>query len=350
MNLRNLLKPIRMTNNIHIHYMQYALRLASRHLGLTMENPSVGCVLVHNAQIGGRVVGVGYTAIGGRPHAETQAIQMAGDLCRGATAYVTLEPCAHAGNTPSCAQALIDAGIKTCYIATADCDNRTHRRGIKMLQESGIAVHVGLLQHQADIHHMGFFLRTTESRPMVTIKIATTIDGKIALSNGQSKWITNEKSRAYGQYLRSTHDAILVGANTVRYDNPVLNCRLSGMTHMSPVRIVLAHNPIPQTSTLLKDGGTAHVLSGHIPSVLKQISALGINRLLVEGGAYTITQFMRSGLVDNIAHFRSSKIIGDDGFSVIGGLNIQNMVQIPTYKILKTKIFDNDIFTLYGGI
>ncbi len=312
-------------------------------MGLSADNPSVGCVLVNNAH----VVGVGYTGVGGRPHAETTAIGMAGDLCKGATAYVSLEPCAHVGNTPSCAKALIDAGITACYIATLDCDRRTNGRGVQMLQNAGITVHTGILQAQADAQHMGFFHKNRYKRPLITVKIATSIDGKIALSNGDSQWITNAKSRAYGHYLRSTHDAILVGANTVRQDNPVLNCRLPGMHHTSPIRIVLATR-LPQGCTLLNDNGQTHILSGDLPAVLEKITDLGVTRLLVEGGGYTITQFIRSGLVDRIAHFQAAKIMGADSISVIGGLRIINMIDIPTYDILQVKMFDNDIFTLYG--
>ena len=332
-----------MTHKIHTHYMQYALRLGARNLGVTAKNPAVGCVLVNN----GHVVGVGYTHIGGRPHAETQAIAMAGNLCRGASAYVTLEPCAHVGHTPSCAESLVTAGISTCYIATSDCDSRTNGRGVKILQNAGIRVHVGLCKQQAQQQHMGFFLTKTHNRPLVTVKIATSIDGKIALINRQSKWITNEKSRQYGQYLRSTHDAILVGANTVRWDNPSLTCRLHGMQDLSPVRIILGNN-IPDTSTVLTDAGKTHILSGDIPYILQKITDLGGTRLLIEGGANTITQFIQSGFVDHIAHFQAPKIMGADSISVISRLNITNMIDIPTYNILTTKILGDDIFTLYG--
>lgn len=323
--------------------MQYALRLGARHAGLTAQNPAVGCVLVNN----GHVVGVGYTQIGGRPHAETEAIAMAGELCRGATAYVTLEPCANVGNTPSCANALIQSGIAICYIATTDCDNRTNGQGIKMLKNAGISVHVGVCEQQAQQNHKGFFLTKTKNRPLITVKIASSIDGKIALSNGQSRWVTNEKSREYGHYLRSTHDAILVGANTVRADNPSLTCRLNGMEKLSPIRIILGNN-IPDISEVLTDSGKTHVLSGDIPHVLKKIADIGVTRLLIEGGGYTITQFIQSGVVDNIAHFHAPKIMGGDSITVIGGLKLANMIDIPTYTIVTTKIFGDDIFILYG--
>lgn len=330
-----------MTHNLHTHYMRYALRLAHRHLGLTAPNPTVGCVLVRD----GHVVGVGITAIGGRPHAEKIALEMAGDSARGATAYVTLEPCVHVGQTPSCASEMVKSGIVKCYIATLDMDTRTTGQGVKILQDAGIETHVGVLQSEARYHHLGFFNVMQHARPMITVKIASSMDGKIALSNGLSKWITNEKSRAYGHYLRSTHDAILVGGNTVRSDRPRLDCRLLGMEHTNPVRIVLSRHL--SANDISGDTKTL-VLQGSIPDVLKQIAEAGINRVLVEGGGHTITQFFQQGCVDQIAHFQAPKIMGNDSTAVIGGLNIMDMIDIPEYTVLDTKRFENDIFTLYG--
>jgi diaminohydroxyphosphoribosylaminopyrimidine deaminase / 5-amino-6-(5-phosphoribosylamino)uracil reductase len=220
---------------IDVEHMAAALSLAARNLGQVWPNPAVGCVVVDAA---GRVVGRGFTQPGGRPHAETEALAMAGERARGGTAFVTLEPCAHHGKTPPCAEALIAAGIARCIAAIEDPDPRVSGRGLAMLRQAGIAVETGPLADQARTLNAGFLTRVTAGRPFVALKLATSLDGCIATRAGESRWITGEAARAFGHRLRATHDAIAVGSGTVLADDPELTCRLAGLEHRSPVRLV----------------------------------------------------------------------------------------------------------------
>ncbi len=214
--------------------MRAALALARRGLGRVWPNPAVGCVLVRD----GHVVGRGWTQPGGRPHAETEALKRAGDLARGATAYVTLEPCDHEGATGPCSNALLQAGIGRVVVAMQDPDPRVSGRGIARLREAGVEVTVGPCREEATQLNLGFFLRVTEGRPMVTLKLATSLDGRIATASGDSKWITGEQARAEAHSLRASHDAVLVGSGTALADDPALTCRLPGMEDRSPVRVI----------------------------------------------------------------------------------------------------------------
>ena len=190
--------------------MALAISLGRRNLGQTSPNPSVGCVLVKNDVIVGR----GYTAPGGRPHAETQALKQAGSLANGSTAYITLEPCSHEGKTPPCAQALVEAGVKRAVIATIDPDKRVNGKGISILEAAGIEVKVGVLAEQASLDHAGFFSSQSDCRPWITLKLATSIDGKIATSKGDSKWITGSSARHFVHNMRRKHDAIMAVSYT----------------------------------------------------------------------------------------------------------------------------------------
>ena len=209
-----------MTNNQaeDLTHMRAALALARRGLGATWPNPSVGCVIVNH----GRVVGRGFTSPGGRPHAEPNALAMAGLQARGATVYVTLEPCCHWGQTPPCTDALIHAGVARVVIAARDPDKRVDSQGIARLREAGIQTEEGLLQTEAHDILAGFIQRTTAGRPLVTLKLATTLDGKIATHAGESQWITGPEARRMAHALRARHDAIMVGVGTVMADNPDL--------------------------------------------------------------------------------------------------------------------------------
>ena len=324
-----------------IYYMQHALNLANSGLGRVYPNPSVGCVFVKD----GIVVGVGCTAIGGRPHGEAVALSIAGADSHGATVYVTLEPCAHSCQTPSCSDSLIKAGIKKCYIATLDPDPRTNGLGAKKLTDAGIEVITGLLEDQAISVNKGFFSKIIKNRPLFCAKIAMSADGKIALSNNESKWITGDSARRYGHYLRASFDAIIVGAATVRADNPSLSCRLNGCENQSPVRIVLGKN-IPQDSKILTDGNPTHVLDGDVQDIAQQLAKMGFTRVLIEGGATTITNFMNAGLIDELALFSAPKIMGADSKNSIGNLGLLDMQNVAQYKRLKTKKLGDDIYTL----
>ncbi|GER08325.1 hypothetical protein JCM17843_26350 [Kordiimonadales bacterium JCM 17843] len=220
-------------------FMDMALRLGARGLGRVAPNPAVGCVIVRD----GHVVGRGWTAPGGRPHAETVALAQAGAAAKGATAYVTLEPCAHHGRTPPCADALIAAGISHVVVAVGDPDPRTNGQGIARLQQAGLHVDMGLLGDRAVDSHQGFFLKVRKGRPMIACKIAQSLDGCIASSTGHSKWITGVAARHHGHMLRASHDAILVGAGTYRADRPSLDCRVPGLEDRSPQKILMTTRP-----------------------------------------------------------------------------------------------------------
>ena len=211
-----------------LRWMRAAFALARRGLGNVWPNPAVGCVLVRD----GRVVGRGWTQPGGRPHAETEALRRAGALARGATAYVSLEPCSHWGRTSPCADALIAAGVRRVVAALEDPDPRVSGSGIARLREAGIAVETGLGAAEAAEINAGFLTRQRLGRPLVTLKLATSLDGKIATATGESQWITGPSARAYAHKLRAEHDAIMVGTGTVLADDPQLTCRLPGLSQL----------------------------------------------------------------------------------------------------------------------
>jgi len=214
-------------------FMRLALALGERGLGRSWPNPAVGCVIVKD----GRILGRGWTRPGGRPHAETVALAQAGAAARGATAYVTLEPCAHHGRTPPCAAALAAAGLARVVTALADPDPRVDGGGHAMLRAAGIVVETGLMAESAATHHRGFLARVTAGRPMLTLKLATSLDGRIATATGESRWITGPASRRMVHALRARHDAVMVGSATARADDPSLTVRGLGIAHQ-PVRIV----------------------------------------------------------------------------------------------------------------
>src|SRR5713226_5495304 len=215
--------------------MRAALALARRGLGRVWPNPAVGCVVARD----GRVVGRRWTQPGGRPHAETEALARAGEAAHGATAYVSLEPCSHWGKTPPCADALIAAGLGRVVVALEDPDPRVAGGGVARLRAAGIAVEAGLGAAEAAEINAGFFQRVRLGRPLVTLKLATSLDGRIATASGESRWITGPAARERAHLLRATHDGILVGTDTVLADNPQLTCRLPGLDAHSPVRVVI---------------------------------------------------------------------------------------------------------------
>lgn len=273
--------------------MAVALALGERGVGRTGNNPSVGCVIVKE----GRVVGRGWTQPGGRPHAEAMALKEAGSLAQGATVFCTLEPCAHLSDRgAACSDSLIAAGVAHVIIAMKDPDHRTAGKGIERIRDAGIDVEVGVMASQAVRSLAGFLMRVERGRPYVTLKLATSLDGAIATANGESKWITGEAARAHTHLERARCDAILVGAGTVRNDNPLLDVRLEGLEGRSPRRIMLGSGSAP-------DGWLA------ISNVC-DIALLEYNRLLVEGGAQTAAAFLTAGLVDRLLIYRAPIIIG----------------------------------------
>lgn len=318
-------------------FMQQAIALGRRGLGRTAPNPSVGCVLVDADQ---HVIGTGWTQPGGRPHAETQALAQAGEQAHGATAYVTLEPCAHHGQTAPCAQALVDAGISKVIFANVDPDPRVAGQGAAMLQAANVQVESGLCADQASCLHQGFFTRIGASRPMVTLKIAASANGFMRTPEGEAPWITGPLARHYGHLLRAQHDAIITGAGTLMADNPTLDCRLPGMADRSPVPVVMSHHDrVPQACKLAARDDAARVLfytqaatqthnftyiqrSELKPAdVLQDLANRGINSALLECGPTLAQQFLASHLVDAIAYFQAPHevaISGESDISLMG--------------------------------
>lgn len=356
-----------MTDAADVAFMCSALALARRGLGRVWPNPAVGCVLVRD----GSVVGRGWTQPGGRPHAETDALARAGAAARGATAFVTLEPCDHFGVTSPCSLALIEAGVARVVVAVEDPDPRVNGRGIARLQAAGIEVSLGACREEAKALNEGFFLRITHGRPLVTLKLATSLDGRIATATGDSKWITGERARAAAHLLRAEHDAILVGSGTALADDAALTCRLPGMADRSPVRVVAdgrlrigldaalvrTARAVP-TWVLTTRGGVesgdpheakrAALMSAGVAvlevvcgtdgrlepgAMVAALAARGITRLMIEGGGDLAAAFVRAGLVDHIAWFHAPKLLGGDALPAVGGLSLQRVADAPAFHL-----------------
>ncbi|HEY9057522.1 MAG TPA: bifunctional diaminohydroxyphosphoribosylaminopyrimidine deaminase/5-amino-6-(5-phosphoribosylamino)uracil reductase RibD [Aurantimonas sp.] len=328
--------------------MAAAIRYAMRHVGQTATNPSVATLIVRDDGEGPRIVGRGVTAIGGRPHAEPVALAEAGALAEGATAYVTLEPCAHHGRTPPCGEALVAAGIARVVSAAADPDPRVDGKGHAILEAAGLAVTRRLMAGEAAETVSGYLNRHREKRPEVTLKLALSADGKLgSKGRGQVK-ITGPIANAQTHLARARHDAILVGAGTVLADNPRLDCRLPGLAGRSPTRVVLdprlrttAEMAIVRTAretptliatfadadphrrAALAAAGVGYVAceadprTGRIalPELLEDLAARGMSSVLVEGGAETAAAFLDENLVDRLVLLRGEADIGDDGIA-----------------------------------
>lgn len=273
--------------------MGAALALAERARGRTAPNPNVGCVIVRD----NRVVGRGWTQVGGRPHAEAVALAQAGDAARGATAYVTLEPCAHdSPRGPACANSLVTAGIARAVIALRDPDPRTNGRGIARLEAAGIAVTTGTCMGEAERSMAGFLTRRALGRPFITLKLATSLDGCIALANGTSRWITGPRARQHAHVERARHEAILIGRGTLDADAPMLDVRVPGLEDRSPRRVLLSSSHVPGWERLAA------------PEAIGDLD--GIDHLLVEGGAQTAAAFLRADLVDRLLLYRAPILLG----------------------------------------
>ncbi len=326
-------------------FMAAAIRLSRQHLGLTSTNPSVGCLIVKD----GVIIGSGVTALGGRPHAEPQALAEAGEGARGATAYVTLEPCSHYGKTPPCAEALIAYGVARVVVSITDPDQRVSGRGINMLRNAGIEVDAGILEKVGRRSLAGYLTRQTRNRPYVTLKLAVSADGMIGKTGKGQVRITGDVSRAQVQMLRAESDAILVGIGTAMSDDPELTCRLPGLEDRSPLRIVVDEQlQLPLGSKLAQtarkypviavagqpqsvDGAADAALLGRRAALdaagvevlqsnssepgelLEALGTRGISSLLVEGGARTAQRFLDAGMVDRILLFQGPADIGEGG-------------------------------------
>ncbi len=338
--------------------MRAALALARRGLGNTWPNPAVGCVIVRD----GRVVGRAATAPGGRPHAEPQALAMAGAAARGATAYVTLEPCCHTGRTPPCTEALIAAGVARVVIAAPDPDPRVNGGGAAALRAAGVEVREDVLRAEAEEVNAGFLTRIRRGRPLVTLKLASTLDGRIATKSGESQWITGEAARRAAHLLRGRHDAVLVGVGTVLADNPDLTCRIPGFRPLPMVRVVAdSHLRTPLTARLVatagqsptwiltRDGADAdrrRALDGigvtlidlpggsagvDLAAGLAVLAARGITRLLVEGGGQVAASLLRADLVDRVAWFHAPAVMGGDGWPAAQSFGLTHLNEMPRF-------------------
>lgn len=355
-------------NQLDERHMRHALTLAARGLGRTGRVPSVGCVIVAPD---GRVVGRGRTDDRGRPHGEAVALARAGAAAKGATAYVTLEPCAHlGGNGPPCADALIASGIQRVVVAMADPDPRTNGQGIARLRAAGISITEGVLKREAEALNRGFVLRMTQNRPLVTLKLAQSADGFTARAPGDSPWITGEEARRFGQLLRAQHDAILIGIETALADDPELTCRIPGLEKYSPLRIVLDSRlrlglrsklaqTARQTPTMIcttREGGDALQAAGveivrmppdaagHIAlrDVLQTLAGRGINRLLVEGGATLANAFLKSGFADRLEMFTAPMSLANGGRCGAGALTVGKLHEAPNFMRVSTRSFGAD--------
>ena len=349
-----------------LRHMRHALALGQRGLGNTWPNPAVGCIIVAE----NRVVGRGWTQPGGRPHAETMALQQAGASAIGATAYVTLEPCAHHGQTPPCAEALIAAGITRVVSATTDPDPRVSGKGHALLHAAGIAVTEGLMEAEARRANRGFFLRFEQDRPQLTLKLATTLDGRIATQTGQSRWITGPEARRAVHALRGQNDAVLVGIGTALADDPDLTIRDLGFARQ-PVRVVadsalrlpltsrlvqrakevplwLCHGEMAQGTALQSAGarliacqGTAKGLD--MPSLLAQLASAGLTRVLCEGGAGIAAALLAAQLVDELVLFSAGRLFGAGGTAAVAALGDVNLGAAAEFRLIDQRPVGGDL-------
>jgi len=328
--------------NADVRWMDYARRLGRRALGTTAENPPVGCVIIDRE---GRVAGIGWTQPGGRPHAETMALAMAGQRARGATAYTTLEPCSHHGRTPPCADALVAAGVSRVVAAITDPDPRVCGNGYATLRAAGVELETGEGAGEARRELDGFFHRTVRDRPQVILKLAVSADGKIAAEAGRPTTITGERARARVHLLRAQCDAVLVGMGTALADNPRLDCRLPGLETRSPRPFVLTQSgrKLPPGGYLTERG--AQLLAGALSVVMPELAGRGVNRLLVEGGARLAASFLRQGLVDEFHLYRSPVELGPGGVEALAGMSLSEA--LADFALRETERLGDDRLYVY---
>jgi len=359
-------------------FMQLALALGRRGQGRTWPNPAVGAVVVKD----GVIVGRGWTQPGGRPHAEPEALGRAGESARGATLYVTLEPCSHLGKSPSCADVVIAAGIARVVSAVEDPNPEVAGKGHARLRAAGIAVDIGLCGAEAAHDHAGHFRRISDKRPHVILKLAVSTDDKIGAAGGKPAAITGDVAKSHVHLLRAQCDAILVGIGTVRADDPLLTCRLPGMEVRSPVRVVLdralrlsgasrlvhsaRRTPLWVVTSELAEASAATKLGAagaqvirvrpstgsglDLAAVLHALADWGITRLMVEGGAKVAWSFVSADLVDEIWLLRGSQAIGADGIAALDALPLIAITQSPRFSARATENLGSDTLTIYGRI
>lgn len=368
-----------MWSDIDVQMMAQAIALARQGRFTTAPNPNVGCVIVNQ----GKVVGQGFHRKAGEPHAEIHALKQAKDHAKGSTVYVTLEPCSHYGRTPPCAAALIKAGVSKVFVAMEDPNPQVSGNGITMLENAGIAVDVGLLKSASRALNAAFLSKMEQDKPLVTLKLAASLDGKTALSNGKSKWITGSEARADVQRLRASHSALVTGINTILADNPTLNVRYNQLGHVietraitedllqQPLRVVLdstakltaadASNlfafvsPILLVSTTQYSAAQLAAFPPHVDTLIlpqvngrvdlsKLLIELGkkVNSILVEAGATLAGAFIEAKLVDYLVLYQAPKILGNHGHDLLQLPNYTSMEQIPNLSLCDERKIGND--------
>jgi diaminohydroxyphosphoribosylaminopyrimidine deaminase/5-amino-6-(5-phosphoribosylamino)uracil reductase len=353
-------------------HMRAALTLARRGLGETAPNPSVGCVIVKD----GEVIGRGRTAAGGRPHAETEALDAAGPAARGATVYVSLEPCAHVGKTPPCADALIAAGVKRVVIGTRDPNPQVNGQGVIRLRQAGIETVENILTAEAQAAISGFAMVHAAGRPLLRLKLASTLDGRIATRTLESQWLTGVAARKAAHAMRGRHDAVLVGVGTVLGDDPELTCRIEGFRCGKLIRIVVdSHLRTPLLSKLVASatetpvwilhrngadrarklaleqagvrliecpGGSAGV---DLPAAMKALAKAGLTRILAEGGASLAAGLLRDNLVDRLAWFHAPAIIGGDGWPAAQAFGVERLADMRRFTRVGQEQWGDDVLS-----
>ena len=361
-----------MSQNDH-RYMALALSLGRRGQGATWPNPAVGCVIVN----AGRIVGRGWTAAGGRPHAEPAALAQAGAAARGATAYVTLEPCAHTGQTPPCAQALINAGVARVVAPLEDVDARVSGQGFAMLRAAGIEVTTGIMTAEAARDHAGFFMTREQGRPLVTLKLASSFDGRIATASGESQWITGPQARRLVHLQRASHDAVMVGGGTARADDPTLTVRDLGVARQ-PVRVVVSRRlDMPLLGNLARTAGEVPLWLVHgadadpalrqawegmgarlievrgsgrmldAGDILAKLGAAGLTRVFCEGGGALAASLLGADLVDQLIGFTAGLALGAEGRPSLSAMGVERLADAPRFKLCETRAVGNDVLHIW---
>ncbi|AGC46503.1 riboflavin biosynthesis protein RibD [Myxococcus stipitatus DSM 14675] len=351
-------------------FMRIALEEAAKGLGRTSPNPVVGAVLVK----GGRIIARGYHKKAGTAHAEVVALEAAGSKARGADLYSTLEPCDHYGRTPPCSLAIIEAGVRRVFCGSADPNPKVSGKGVARMRRAGVKVVTGVLQAEADKLNRPFFKAINTGLPWVTLKAAATLDGKLATATGDSRWVTGEKAREWVHRLRDSVDVILVGANTVRQDDPKLTTRLPGGKGKDALRVVVdSHLRLSPRYSVFSQKSSARTIIAtledpegrkakrflaqgvevwqlrakadrvDLKALLRKLARSGLNHVLVEGGAEMYGSFLREHLADELALFLAPKLLGREGLSWAGDLGVKEMAQALSVKDLTFEQHGQDI-------
>jgi len=362
---------------IDAQHMRSAIALARRGLGDTAPNPSVGCVIVKN----NAVIGRGRTAAGGRPHAETEALKAAGAEAQGATVYVSLEPCAHAGKTPPCANALIAAAVGRVVIGARDPNKQVNGQGVAMLRAAGIEVTENMLMAEAEGIINGFVMVQNAGRPLLRLKLASTLDGKIATRTGESQWLTGEPARRAAHAMRGRHDAVMVGVGTVLSDDPELTCRIAGFRAAPLVRVVVdSHLRTPLMSKLVRGAGAQPLWLLHrdgadparktalteagvrliklpgssagvdLRAAFAALAKAGLTRVLAEGGGTLAAGLLRDHLVDRLAWFHAPAIMGGDGWPAAQGFGVSQLSEMPRFILTAQERWGDDMLSSFRAV